>query len=149
MEVGRYKFNHRKVVHHLVSFSNSLINIIQCNVIYRWISFCFVGLDFWLASGLGDAQLTRFWLTIHEQTWHHIDENVLVFRIIGAVSAIHVALNSLLYIPKSFMYTRPNIKVYIYIWNSPVTMKREGCMLSPWRQQNSWKLMLYFSQDIR
>jgi hypothetical protein len=55
-------------------------------------------------------------LTIHEQTWHHIDENVLVFRIIGAVSAIHVALNSLLYIPKSFMYTRPNIKVYIYIY---------------------------------
>jgi hypothetical protein len=53
-------------------------------------------------------------LTIHEQTWHHIDENVLVFRIIGAVSAIHVALNSLLYIPKSFMYTRP-IKFYIYM----------------------------------
>jgi hypothetical protein len=55
-------------------------------------------------------------LTIHEQTWHNIDKNVLVFGIIGAVSAIHVALNSLLYIPKSFMYTRPNIKVYIYIY---------------------------------
>jgi hypothetical protein len=54
-------------------------------------------------------------LTIHEQTWQNVDENVLVFRIIGAVSAIHVALNSLLYIPKSFMYTRPNIKVYIYM----------------------------------
>lgn len=54
-------------------------------------------------------------MTIHEQTWHNIDEKVLVFRIIGAVSAIHVALNSLLYIPKSFMYTRPNSKVYIYM----------------------------------